>query len=480
MEKEQLDKLLSHEESEWLEFKENNTNPEDIGEYISALSNSACLHDKESAYLVYGVKDNSKVLVGTSFFPEKETKGNMPLSAWLARNLSPRIDFRIEELDYNGLHIVCFVIPAADQGPVRFYGKEFIRLGSCKQNLKDYPEKERKIWDKINAHSFECGIAKKNLNVEEIPLFLHYDSYFQLTKQPMPGNIDAIAEKLIQEELLVKTGANFSITNLGAILFAKDLNDFPSLSRKAARVILYKGKDRTITLKEQVGQRGYATGFVGLNNFIDLLSLNREEDLTTPIRTTSHTFPPIALRELLANALIHQDFYISGAGPMVEIFSNRIEISNPGAPIIDVLRFIDHPPRSRNERLANLMRRCCICEERGSGVDKVIKAIEDSNLPAPDFIAGDDFVKVVLFGPATLRGMEKNDKVRACYQHCCLRFESGEKMTNQSLRERFHIDAKNYPMISRIIADTIADGKIKLSDPTNKSKKHTKYVPFWA
>lgn len=210
-----------------------------------------------------------------------------------------------------------------------------------------------------------------------------------------------------------------------------------------------------------------------------MLSLNSEEDLNSPLRQFSHTFPPIAIRELLANALIHQDFYVAGAGPMVEIFSNRIEISNPGTPIIDILRFIDHPPRSRNEKLATLMRRCCICEERGSGVDKVIKAIEDNHLPAPDFIAGDDFVKVILFAPTTLRGMEKADKIRACYQHCCLRFESGERMTNQSLRERFHIKEKNYPMISRIIADTIADGKIKLSDPTNKSRKHAKYIPFW-
>ena len=182
----------------------------------------------------------------------------------------------------------------------------------------------------------------------------------------------------------------------------------------------------------------------------------------------------------MANALIHQDFCITGAGPMVEIFSNRIEISNPGAPVIDILRFLDHTPRSRNEKLAFLMRSCYICEERGSGVDKVIKAIEEKNLPAPDFIEGNDFVKVIVFGPSTLRGMDKTDKIRACYQHCCLRFESGEKMTNQSLRERFNIKDKNYPMISRIISDTIADGKIKLADPTNKSRKHAKYIPFWA
>lgn len=479
MEQKDIDSLLEYEECEWLEFKENNSNPEEIGEYISALSNSACLHDKESAFLVYGIQDKTKQIVGTNFLPQITNKGAMPLIAWLERSLFPRINFRIEELDYNGKHIVCFIIPATTQGPIRFNGKEEIRVGSSKQSLKDYPEKEKIIWDKGNAHSFENGIAKTNLNIENIPNLLQYESYFNLTKQPIPTKLESIVEKLIQEQLVIKENKHFAITNLGAILFAKNLKDFPSLTRKAARVILYKGKDRTHTLKEQVGQRGYASGFVGLNTFVDLLSLNSEEDLNSPLRQFSHTFPPIAIRELLANALIHQDFYVAGAGPMVEIFSNRIEISNPGTPIIDILRFIDHPPRSRNEKLATLMRRCCICEERGSGVDKVIKAIEDNHLPAPDFIAGDDFVKVILFAPTTLRGMEKADKIRACYQHCCLRFESGERMTNQSLRERFHIKEKNYPMISRIIADTIADGKIKLSDPTNKSRKHAKYIPFW-
>ncbi len=87
-------------------------------------------------------------------------------------------------------------------------------------------------------------------------------------------------------------------------------------------------------------------------------------------------YPELAIRELVANALIHQDFFISGAGPMVEIFENRIEITNPGSPLVSTARFIDTPPRSRNETLASMMRRFGICEERGSGIDKVITQVE--------------------------------------------------------------------------------------------------------
>ena len=84
----------------------------------------------------------------------------------------------------------------------------------------------------------------------------------------------------------------------------------------------------------------------------------------------------------MANALIHQDFSLTGTGPTVEIFADRIEVTNPGTPLIDTLRFIDEPPQSRNETLAATMRRLNICEERGSGIDKVISQVELYQLPA--------------------------------------------------------------------------------------------------
>ena len=93
----------------------------------------------------------------------------------------------------------------------------------------------------------------------------------------------------------------------------------------------------------------------------------------------------VAVRELVANALIHQDFSITGAGPMVEIFEGRIEVTNPGEPLVATDRFLDSPPKSRNESLASLMRRFRICEERGSGIDKVVSQIELYQLPPPLF-----------------------------------------------------------------------------------------------
>ncbi len=207
--------------------------------------------------------------------------------------------------------------------------------------------------------------------------------------------------------------------------------------------------------------------------------LPRNEEIGKALRREVRMYPELAIRELVANALIHQDFTLTGTGPMVEIFPDRIEITNPGIPLIDTLRFIDEPPRSRNEALAALMRRMNICEERGSGIDKVIFQVELFQLPAPDFQVTSNHTKVVLYAPKKLAEMNQGDRTRACYQHACLRWVSDKSMTNTSVRQRFGIDERNYPMASRIIAETLKAGLIKPADPGSKSKRLARYVPFW-
>ena len=190
-------------------------------------------------------------------------------------------------------------------------------------------------------------------------------------------------------------------------------------------------------------------------------------------------FPKLAVREIVANALIHQDFSISGTGPMVEIFDDRMEVTNPGEPLVDVRRFLDLPPRSRNEALAALMRHIGICEERGSGIDKVVFQTELFQLPAPHFEVLPGSTRVVLFAHRPLSAMYKEDKVRSCYLHACLRYVQRDTMTNSSLRERFAIPDRNLAIASRIIRDTVEDGLVKPYDP-EQGRKHARYVPYWA
>lgn len=309
--------------------------------------------------------------------------------------------------------------------------------------------------------------------------FLDYPAYFDLLDIPIPNGRMAILEALSTDELIrpCKAGG-WNVTHLGGILFAKNLNSFPSLRRKAIRVIQYKGRGRLDTVREQVGAKGYAVGFEGLIQFIRAL-VPTNEVIGEAFRRTVPMFPELAVRELVANALIHQDFFATGSGPMVEIFDDRMEITNPGEPLVDTRRFLDSPPKSRNETLASLMRRFRICEERGSGIDKVVAQVELFQLPAPSFEKPDGFTRAVLFAHRPLTDMDKADRIRACYLHACLKFVMRDYLTNASLRKRFGVENKNKASVSRYIREAVEDGAIKPYDE-EAPKKLMKYVPFWA
>jgi len=467
-------------ETEWLEFKHNDAEPEEIGEYISALSNAAALHEQKGAYLVWGVESSTHRVVGTGFQPRERKIGNEDLEPWLARNLHPSVHFRIEEFSYESRGIVLFSIEPCSHTPVRWKDHEFIRVGSYKKKLRDHPEKERALWALISRTTFEKGLAAFGLTGEEVLARIGYPSYFEMLERPLPSTRSAILSQLQSEGMIHPTGEDrWDVTNLGAVLFARKLSDFETLARKAVRVIVYRGKGRTEAIKEQVGAYGYAVGFQGLIDYIGD-QLPRSEEIRNALRRDVYIYPEVAIRELVANALIHQDFFLRGASPLVEIFSDRIEITNPGRPLIDTLRFIDEPPRSRNEALAAFMRRVNICEERGSGIDKVIFEAELYQLPAPEFRVTENHTIVILYAPRKLRDMDRQDRIRACYQHAALQYVSDGALTNASLRKRLGIEERNYAIASRIIADTIEVGLVKVKDPASNSRKHASYVPFWA
>ena len=243
------------------------------------------------------------------------------------------------------------------------------------------------------------------------------------------------------------------------------------------RVVLYRGSGRNEPVKEQMDEKGYASGFAGLMGYINGL-IPSNEIIGQALRKTVPMFPELAVRELVANALIHQDFFVTGAGPMVEIFENRIEITNPGEPLVDTDRFVDTPPKSRNDALASMMRRFRICEERGSGIDKVVFQVELFQLPAPLFEVPEGFTRAVLFAHKDLKEMDKEERVRAVYLHACLRYVNRMYLTNTSVRERFGIKQENKAIASRLIKDTLEAEMIRLVNE-NIADKLRAYIPYW-
>jgi len=418
-------------------------------------------------------------VVGTTFHPAAAKKGNEPLESWLLRLLNPKLHFYFYEVTIDDQMVVVLEIARASRLPVSFAGKEYIRIGSVKKPLKDAPDRERELWRIFDQTPFEDLIAAEHLSADEVLRLLDYPAYFDLLDLPLPPNRDSILAAMADDQLIRACDAGgWNITNLGAMLFAKHLSDFRQLTRKAMRVIQYRGTGRIETVKEQVDSRGYAACFEGLIGFINGL-LPSNEVIGQALRKTVPMFPELAVRELVANALIHQDFFVTGTGPMVEIFDDRIEITNPGEPLVDTQRFVDTPPKSRNEALASLMRRFRICEERGSGIDKVVSQVELFQLPAPLFEAPDGFTRTVLFAHRLLTEMDKADQIRASYLHACLKYVVRDFLTNTSLRERFGIPEHNRSIASRMIRDALDAGAITPVDPS-AAPKMRKYVPWWA
>lgn len=444
-----------------------------LAQHISAFANHP-----GGGFMVFGIDNKGK--------PAPLSQGEMDeiikkLGNIVRNNLTQPIGIDHAVMDYAGSHVLLISIPEYQDKPVHLNDGDVFDSykRSAGQTVKLTRQEVKQLIAQSTGLSFESQVARKGLSDDEVLQFLDYDSYFSLQEKRLSETKKGILGALAGDDLIVKSVDGWCILNLGALSFGRNLVQFKELRRKAVRVIVYKETSRINAIKEQEDGKGYASGFEGLVRYImDQLPAN--EVIEKAIRKQVKMYPEKAIREFVANALIHQDLTITGASVMIELFPDRIEITNPGVPLVDTNRFIDTAPKSRNETLASLMRRLNICEERGSGVDRAIEAIELYQLPAPKFIRGEDYTRVIMYSHIPLSKMSKDDRIRACYQHACLHYVSNQPVNNQSIRKRFNIAKNNYPIASRIISETINAGFIKIADPDSASKKFATYLPIWA
>jgi ATP-dependent DNA helicase RecG len=453
-------------EHQRLEFKEAKTQFDNrkLYEYCVALANEG------GGHLVLGVADKPpRPVVGTQAFRDPAT---------MAEKLFQAVGFRvdIEEVAHPHGRVLVFDVPSRPRGTAyHLDGAYLMRSGESLVPMSE--DQLRRIFaeggpDWLEEHS------KAGLDAQQVIEELDTQTFFELLKLPYPTDRPGVIDRLVQERIVDKVGDTYAIRRLGALLLARRLDDFPDLARKLPRVVVYTGASKLETRLDHTETRGYAVGFQGLVHFV-MSQLPQNEVVEDALRKDVKLLPQIVIRELVANALIHQDLAMGGASVMVEIYSNRVEISNPGEPIVPVERFIDGY-QSRNERLADLMRRMGACEEKSSGIDRVVHAAEAFQLPAPDFRAGHRRTVVTIYGPRDFEGMDRDDRIRACYQHCVLKWVMSERMTNQSLRERFHLPESKSAITSQVIAATIEAGLIKPDERVGTSRKFARYLPFWA
>ncbi|MBT1161367.1 MULTISPECIES: ATP-binding protein [Bifidobacterium] len=463
------------------EFKESNNDAFMIGKDISALANAAAVEGQYYAYMLWGVDDNTHNIIGTTFNPLNEKHKGQELELWLRLKLSKNAEFRFIPINVDDKRLVILRIWPAAGYPVSFDGAEYVRSGTSTQPLAKNSQRERRLWEVTKSESFEEQIALPWLTAEEVLTQLRWKAYFTQSATPMPSSQESVL-RYLETDHLVKAldSGQYAITNLGALLFAEDLQQYPTVSRKALRVIKYDGVRKSSPSRTQTYPHGYAD----MDSIAAFLQawLPESETIGRALRVTTFAYPPIAVRELLGNMLIHQDLTIRGAGPLIEIFDNRVEFSNPGNSLISIERLVNDPPAARNPKLAALSRRLHMCEEAGSGWDKIIDACETAQLPSPEIQQSDGdspsiMIRLSQYRPYTQ--LSTSERMDSCYWHACIQFADGTCLTNASLRARFGLSDSYSSQISRLIREAVHAELIKPVDP-DASRKKMEYIPAWA
>lgn len=471
------------DETEWIEFKTGNNDPERIGRDISALANSAAYLKKARAYKIWGVEDSTHKLVGTSFDPyHAKGKGNQDLLIWLRTFLSVRASYEFEIVEHGDLSFVVLTVEAATGQPVCFDKAAYIREGSSTTRLVSGSAKEAKLWERLQSGDFESKVAERDATLEELEERLDIDAYFELIEIRRPSRLENAVQFLLEQGVVLpQDNGRFSITNLGVLLIGRSLTSYPALRKRAIRVVSYRGRDVLDKTSDKTFDKGYALSLPAAERHI-LTLLPQAERLDGAFRRLESEYPARAVRELLSNMVIHQDLADVHAALTVSIFDGRIEFSNPGASLVPTQRMLNAQPKSRNTALAGLLRQMHLCEEQGSGWDIVVASCEAAHMAAPKVESEEGLgTRVTLYAGNAYSRMKKTERKDAVYWHACLMYARDDAMGNQSLRERFGLDdsRKSTVAISRLVKECYDDGLIKEEDE-DAGDKYRRYIPFWA
>lgn len=345
-------------EYEWLDFKESFFSIDEVGQYISAISNGAALCGKEFGYIIWGIKDSTKEIIGTTINFDKDIDGE-PYKHYLARKLKPSIAFEVKEFIYNDKRIVMLIIPAAKSIKTKFDEIDYIRIGSSKERLNKFPEYEIRL-NNILTNGFPTIVNMpapdyaQDLTFQK--LFVYYAS---------KGII--LREESFEKTLKLKT--KDGLYNIMAYILS-DQNSIPM------RVSVFSGTDKSSPLYS-VREFGNTCIFYTIDKILeygDTLNIMQADERN---RITSRKEIPLfdfdVYREAILNAFIHNKWLTLNA-PAMTIFTDRIEILSHGGLAIDqdVEGFYSGSSLPVNEILATIFLQLRISERSGRGVPKII------------------------------------------------------------------------------------------------------------
>ncbi|KQB84349.1 Divergent AAA domain protein [Corynebacterium oculi] len=468
-------------EQPWLEFKVNSlhTGP-DIAKYVSALGNSARLHGEPAGYLLWGISD-SREPVGTTFnWQTAKGKGNEDLEPWLTRVISPTPSLEFSTITVEGKPIVLLRVEAPTRAPYSYEGKRWFRVGSHTKDLLKFPEAEQELWRQLNQFSIEDAPALTNLAKSDILDFLSAEAFFH-NRPELPHTSDADLPDIMRSAGAVSYTHEdgWSIPTWAALMYATKLSRFPRLEQFIPRVLHFEASTRISSKRQWEFDEGFASSFGKVMTLFETIRPGGESfDPTTGRIVQVPTLPTIAFREVYANALMHQDLDQTGKFLMVEVFADRVEVTNPGTPLISPKRFIDAPSTTRNPKIGTALRQAQFVEQRGSGWDKVVQSLESEKFPPALVRAnGSTTVSLSAFRPFAL--LSQQERQQAVYQHACLAFLEGRVVNNSSIRARLGLKDSQASQVSRLLKECIEEELIKPHDP-HAGPRAMHYIPAWA
>ncbi len=475
-----LKNLLKKNENHCLEFKVNNSNPELLGKYISALSNMAVIDNVEYGYLVYGISDEKHEIVGTSLDLCKNKVGNIVLEFWLNSLLYPKGIFDFDSVLIDNKRIVIIRIKKAVSITTTFSGNEFGRVNESIVSLSEFPQLRKELWEKILFSARENDVALASIPSLELEKYIDIRKYYSLLKQAYPLTFDEISNRLIGEGFIKKRDdGRYDITILGALCIATSFSYYPSLGDKGIEIIKYSTSSRASSTSVPIKfDSGYLFCFEPIINTVINL-MGAKEVVERGIRMKQEPIPALIIREMVGNALIHQDIGLNSGKVLIECFPSRLEIFNYGKLAVDIDRVVDMAPMPENRHLVEILSRFGIGEGHGTGFDKIVLSSETNVLPPPLVKKEQYGVRVIAYTYKPWSEYTLEEKKRAVYLHCCLAYIDGEKATNESIRKRFGLAVTNKAQVSRLIKQCIEDGKIKPSKESTGTR-NLYYYPYWA
>ena len=395
-----IDRLRAHpNETEWLEFKSNYISETDqIGEYISAISNAACICNKPAGYLIYGINDNSHDVEGTNFNPYSEKrKGNQDLIISLSTMLNPRIVFDVKAVDHPKGRVVVFQIQPASGIPVNFSGKAFIRIGTSKTDLAQHPEKARLIWMKGRDWSSEICADAKMEDLDPIAITKAREEF--RVKHPKQVNELSGWDDItfLNKAKILKKGY---VTNAALLLLGRP-ESASILSPAVAKISwILKDQNNKELDYEHFGPPFFLAGKRVLDRIRNLIVRAMPSGSLFPVELTQ--YDPWVIREALNNCIAHQDYGRHGRITVVE-FPDRVILRNEGSFLPGELSTVirqDAPQTIyRNPFLADTMVELNLIDTQGGGIKKMFETQRRRSFPMPDYDLSDpNMVSVCIIG----------------------------------------------------------------------------------